>query len=115
MLFLSTPAGIEDYVRALGEPAKWPWLQPPPDGPRLAAARIAIKGVEFLDVRFVRPEHAGLPVSEIGEAAGAQRGDEERGEREAGEKATPEGDEIAARDRHGRASPSTRAKITARL
>jgi hypothetical protein len=35
MLFLSTPAGIEDYVRALAEPARWPWLQPPPDGPRV--------------------------------------------------------------------------------
>ena len=35
MLFLSTPAGIEDFVRALAEPAAWPWLQPPPDGPRV--------------------------------------------------------------------------------
>jgi hypothetical protein len=25
-LVLSTPAGIEDYVRALAEPARWPWL-----------------------------------------------------------------------------------------
>ena len=41
MLFLSTPAGIEDYVRALAEPAGWPWLQPPPDGPRVPAQRIA--------------------------------------------------------------------------
>lgn len=41
MLFLSTPAGVEEYVRALGEPAKWPWLQPPADGPRVAAERIA--------------------------------------------------------------------------
>lgn len=41
MLFLSTPAGIEDYVRALAEPAEWPWLQPPPDGPRVPAERIA--------------------------------------------------------------------------
>jgi quercetin dioxygenase-like cupin family protein len=40
MLFLSTPAGIEDYVRALSEPAEWPWLQPPPDGPRVAPERI---------------------------------------------------------------------------
>jgi quercetin dioxygenase-like cupin family protein len=40
MLFLSTPAGIEEYVRALAEPARWPWLQPPPDGPRVAAERI---------------------------------------------------------------------------
>ena len=41
MLFLSTPAGIEDYVRALGEPARWPWLPPPPDGPRVPAERMA--------------------------------------------------------------------------
>jgi quercetin dioxygenase-like cupin family protein len=41
MLFLSTPAGIEEYVRALGEPAAWPWLQPPPDGPRVPPERIA--------------------------------------------------------------------------
>jgi quercetin dioxygenase-like cupin family protein len=41
MLFLSTPAGIEDYVRALGEPAQWPWLQPPPGGPRVPADAIA--------------------------------------------------------------------------
>jgi quercetin dioxygenase-like cupin family protein len=36
MLFLSTPAGIEEFVQALSEPAAWPWLQPPPDGPRVA-------------------------------------------------------------------------------
>jgi quercetin dioxygenase-like cupin family protein len=41
MLFISTPAGIEDYVRALGEPARWPWLQPPPEGPRVPPERIA--------------------------------------------------------------------------
>jgi hypothetical protein len=41
MLFLSTPAGIEDYVRALAEPAKWPWLPAPPDGPRVPAERMA--------------------------------------------------------------------------
>jgi len=41
MLFLSTPAGIEDYVRELGEPARWPWLQPPPDGPRVPPERVA--------------------------------------------------------------------------
>jgi quercetin dioxygenase-like cupin family protein len=40
IVILSTPAGIEDYIRALGEPARWPWLQPPPDGPRVPAARI---------------------------------------------------------------------------
>jgi quercetin dioxygenase-like cupin family protein len=41
MLFLSTPAGIEDYVMALSEPARWPWLQPPPDGPRVPPDRVA--------------------------------------------------------------------------
>jgi quercetin dioxygenase-like cupin family protein len=41
MLFLSTPAGIEDMVRALAEPAQWPWLQPPPDGPRVSPERQA--------------------------------------------------------------------------
>jgi len=41
MLFLSTPAGIEELVRGLAEPARWPWLQPPPDGPRVPAERVA--------------------------------------------------------------------------
>jgi quercetin dioxygenase-like cupin family protein len=41
MLVLSTPAGIEEYVRALAEPARWPWLQPPADGPRVPPERIA--------------------------------------------------------------------------
>jgi quercetin dioxygenase-like cupin family protein len=41
VLFVSTPAGIEDYVRALAEPAAWPWLPPPADGPRVSPDRIA--------------------------------------------------------------------------
>ena len=41
VLVLSTPAGIEDMVRGLAEPARWPWLQPPSDGPRVAPERIA--------------------------------------------------------------------------
>jgi quercetin dioxygenase-like cupin family protein len=40
MLFLSTPAGIEEFVHALAEPAGWPWLQPPPDGPRVSRERM---------------------------------------------------------------------------
>lgn len=40
MLFLSTPAGVEEYVKELAEPAAWPWLQPPPNGPRVPAERI---------------------------------------------------------------------------
>lgn len=40
VVFLSTPAGIEGYIRALAEPAQWPWLQPPADGPRVPAERI---------------------------------------------------------------------------
>jgi quercetin dioxygenase-like cupin family protein len=40
LLFLSTPAGVEEYVKALAEPAAWPWLQPPPDGPRVPPERM---------------------------------------------------------------------------
>lgn len=40
MLFLSTPAGVEEYVKALAERATWPWLQPPANGPRVPAERI---------------------------------------------------------------------------
>jgi len=55
MLFLSTPAGIEDYVRALGEPARWPWLQPPSNGARVAAERIATVERELGIVRHGPP------------------------------------------------------------
>jgi quercetin dioxygenase-like cupin family protein len=41
VLFLSTPAGIDEYVGELSEPAAWPWLQPPPDGPRVDRERLA--------------------------------------------------------------------------
>lgn len=41
MLVISTPAGIEDMVRGLAEPAQWPWLQPPSEGPRVPVERIA--------------------------------------------------------------------------
>ena len=41
ILVLSTPGGIEDYMRGLSEPAAWPWLPPPPDGPRVSAERMA--------------------------------------------------------------------------
>jgi quercetin dioxygenase-like cupin family protein len=40
LLCLSTPAGIEEYLQDLSEPAAWPWLQPPPDGPRVPADRL---------------------------------------------------------------------------
>jgi quercetin dioxygenase-like cupin family protein len=55
MLFLSTPAGIEDMVRALAEPAQWPWLQPPPDGPRVPAERMAAVERELGMVRHGPP------------------------------------------------------------
>jgi quercetin dioxygenase-like cupin family protein len=55
MLVLSTPAGIEDYVRALGEPAAWPWLQPPADGPRVSAERIEAVESELGVVRHGPP------------------------------------------------------------
>jgi hypothetical protein len=47
VLTLSTPAGIEQFVRALAEPARWPWLQPPPDGPRVPAERMEAVMREF--------------------------------------------------------------------
>jgi quercetin dioxygenase-like cupin family protein len=58
MLVVSTPAGIERYVRALSEPAQWPWLQSPPQGPRVAVERI--EAVER-DLGVVR--HGAPPTS----------------------------------------------------
>jgi quercetin dioxygenase-like cupin family protein len=55
ILVLSTPAGIERYVRALGEPAEWPWLQPPVDGPRLPIERIEAVERELGVVRHGPP------------------------------------------------------------
>jgi quercetin dioxygenase-like cupin family protein len=55
MLVLSTPAGIEDYVRALSEPAAWPWLQPPSEGPRVAPERIEAVERELGMVRHGPP------------------------------------------------------------
>ncbi len=55
MLFLSTPAGIEDYVGALAERARWPWLQPPPEGPRVPAERLAAVEREHRVVRHGPP------------------------------------------------------------
>lgn len=59
MLFLSTPAGIEDYVRALGESARWPWLQPPADGPRVPVERIAAVERELGVIRHGPPPPRG--------------------------------------------------------
>jgi quercetin dioxygenase-like cupin family protein len=55
MLYLSTPAGIEDYVAALAEPARWPWLQPPPDGPRVPPERLGEVEREHGVVRHAPP------------------------------------------------------------
>jgi quercetin dioxygenase-like cupin family protein len=55
VLFLSTPAGIEEFVHALAEPAAWPWLQPPPDGPRVPAERMQAVEREHGVVRFGPP------------------------------------------------------------
>jgi mannose-6-phosphate isomerase-like protein (cupin superfamily) len=55
MLFLSTPAGIEEYVAALAEPARWPWLQPPPEGPRVPAEQLAAVEREHGVVRHGPP------------------------------------------------------------
>jgi quercetin dioxygenase-like cupin family protein len=64
MLYLSTPAGIEDYVGALAEPAAWPWLQPPPDGPRVPAERLAAVERELGVVRHAPPPPAAEPSKE---------------------------------------------------
>jgi quercetin dioxygenase-like cupin family protein len=55
VLFLSTPAGIEEYVHALSEPAAWPWLQPPPDGPRVAREKLDAVEREHRVVRLGPP------------------------------------------------------------
>jgi quercetin dioxygenase-like cupin family protein len=55
MLLLSTPSGVEHYVRALAEPARWPWLQPPADGPRLPLERIAAVERELGVIRHGPP------------------------------------------------------------
>ncbi len=55
MLFLSTPAGVENYVRALAEPARWPWLQPPPDGPRVLAEKLEAVERELQMIRHGPP------------------------------------------------------------
>jgi quercetin dioxygenase-like cupin family protein len=55
MLTLSTPAGIEEFARSLAEPAQWTWLQPPPDGPRVALDRIEAAEREFGMVRHGPP------------------------------------------------------------
>lgn len=55
---VSTPAGIEEYFRALGEPARWPWLQPPVEGPRLPAERIQAVERELGIVRHGPPPPA---------------------------------------------------------
>jgi hypothetical protein len=58
MLYLSTPAGIEDYVRALAEPAGWPWLQPPPVEPRVPPQQLAAVERELGVVRHGPPPPA---------------------------------------------------------
>lgn len=41
LLFLSTPAGIEEYRDAFAEEARWPWLPAPVEGPRITADNMA--------------------------------------------------------------------------
>ena len=59
MLVLSTPAGIERYIRALAEPARWPWLQPPADGPRVTPERIEAVERELGVIRHGPPPKTG--------------------------------------------------------
>jgi quercetin dioxygenase-like cupin family protein len=55
VLTLSTPAGIEQYARALSEPAHWPWLPPPADGPRVTPERLQAAGLEHGVVTHAPP------------------------------------------------------------
>ena len=55
MLFLTTPAGVEDYVRALAEPAQWPWLQAPSTGPRVPPERLQAVERELRMIRHGPP------------------------------------------------------------
>jgi len=71
LLFLSTPAGIEDYVRAVGEPARWPWLQPPAEQPRVPPERLAAVEREHGVIRHSAPPPATEPKSEAMERAPA--------------------------------------------
>jgi quercetin dioxygenase-like cupin family protein len=61
LLFLSTPAGVEDYVQALSEPARWPWLQPPSDGPRLPPERMEEVERDLQMIRHGPPPPAADP------------------------------------------------------
>jgi quercetin dioxygenase-like cupin family protein len=73
MLVLSTPAGIERYVRALAEPAKWPWLQPPADAPRVAVERIDAVERELGVVRHGPPPGASRDAGSLGSDVGRSR------------------------------------------
>jgi quercetin dioxygenase-like cupin family protein len=61
VMTLSTPAGIEEFARALAEPARWPWLQPPPDGPRVSADRMQAVEREHGMVRHGPPPPPAPP------------------------------------------------------
>jgi quercetin dioxygenase-like cupin family protein len=65
MLYLSTPSGIEEYIAALAEPASWPWLQPPPDGPRVSAERLAAVEREHRVIRHAPPPPAAEREEEV--------------------------------------------------
>lgn len=65
MLFLSTPAGIEEYVQALAEPARWPWLPPPPDGPRVSTTRLEAVERRHEVIRYSPPPPAADPKEEL--------------------------------------------------
>jgi quercetin dioxygenase-like cupin family protein len=58
MLFLSTPAGIEQFVHELSEPAAWPWLQPPPEAPRVSPERMEAAELEHGVIRVGPPPGA---------------------------------------------------------
>lgn len=58
VLGISTPAGIEEFARALSEPAQWPWLPAPAEGPRIPVDRMAAVEREHGMVRHGPPPPA---------------------------------------------------------
>jgi quercetin dioxygenase-like cupin family protein len=61
ILFLSTPAGIEEYVHELAESARWPWLPAPSEAQRVPAERLQAVEHEREVIRYSPPPPAAEP------------------------------------------------------
>jgi quercetin dioxygenase-like cupin family protein len=74
MLFLSMPAGIDEFVRALSEPARWTWLPPPADGPRVPGERLEAVEREHGVIRLGPPPTAAEPAVQNAHTRGHETG-----------------------------------------